>query len=108
MQEMTPGTKSKLDHTIRMLAAEFPHLHHEVVRREVETVTGALLASARFDDYIPILAHRSARDRLSSLGATPAGVAGRGLAARIGRSVSRGSRNQPAGERRPGTAIRGR
>ena len=61
---MTPGTRSKLDYTKRILVREFNHLPHEEVVHEIETVTDSLLEAARFDDYIPILAHRFARDRL--------------------------------------------
>ena len=61
---MTPGTRSKLDYTKRILVREFNHLPHEEVVHEIETVTDSLLEAARFDHYIPILAHRFACDRL--------------------------------------------
>lgn len=64
MLTMSPGTRSKLEYTSRLLSAEFAQLPREDVVRELEVVSDALFAGAHFDDYIPILAHRFARERL--------------------------------------------
>jgi len=61
---LMPTTKSKLDYTAAMLAKEFSHLPREHVVRELETVAERILDGARFDDYVPVLAYRFARERL--------------------------------------------
>jgi len=64
MLRMKPTTQLRLDHNARSLMREFAHLTGEDVIGEFEQVTQALMAGARFDDYVPILAYRFARDRL--------------------------------------------
>ena len=64
MDKMSPGTHSKLVHSTRMLLEEFGSFPETEVVREVERVAQSLLKPARFDDYIPILAYRVARDHL--------------------------------------------
>ena len=64
VQAMSADTRLKLDHGTRSLLQEFVSLpDHEVVG-EIEATAAVLLAAARFDDYIPLLVHRLARDRL--------------------------------------------
>lgn len=57
-------TQLKLEHSTEALLREFSQLPGEEVVHEIETVTESLLVGARFDDYIPVLAHRFARDHL--------------------------------------------
>jgi len=57
-------TRRRLDDAKRLLAREFDWLPGSVVAEEVDAVACALAERARFDDYIPILAHRFARERL--------------------------------------------
>jgi hypothetical protein len=47
-----------------MLVREFDTLPQNQVLAEVETLTNRLIEQARFDDYIPILVHRYAREHL--------------------------------------------
>ena len=64
MDTMSPGTRSKLVNSTRMLLEEFGSFPETEVVREIERVAQSLLKPARFDDYIPILAYRVARDHL--------------------------------------------
>jgi hypothetical protein len=64
MDAMKPVTRAKLIHPTNMLLSEFESLPKDVVVREIEQVTRLLLQPARFDDYIPILAYRVAREHL--------------------------------------------
>jgi hypothetical protein len=62
--QLRPATGTKLEHNIGLLIREFEGVTPEEVIEEVEFVAGALLADAHFDDYVPLLAHRFARERL--------------------------------------------
>ncbi len=62
--KLTPATKAKLEQSKRMLEAEFNTVPHDQIEREIEAIATALVEEAHFDDYIPILAQRSVRDRL--------------------------------------------
>jgi len=64
MDTMSPGTRSKLGQSTRMLLEEFGSFPATEVVREIEGIAQSLLKPARFDDYIPILAYRVARDHL--------------------------------------------
>jgi hypothetical protein len=65
------ATKLKIEHAARALAAEFEAVPCAVIAAEVEATAIRLLEHARFDDYIPILAHRYVRERLRSDGLDP-------------------------------------
>ena len=58
------ATRSKVEHAARALAVEFESVPGAVIAAEVEATAMRLLEHARFDDYIPILAHRYVRERL--------------------------------------------
>jgi hypothetical protein len=64
LDTMSPGTHSKLVQSTRMLLEEFGSFPETEVVLEIERVAQSLLKPARFDDYIPILAYRVARDHL--------------------------------------------
>jgi hypothetical protein len=64
VQTMTIETRRKLDSGTRLLLREFGSLPPDEIVREVEAAAARLLSSARFDEFIPVLAHRSARNRL--------------------------------------------
>jgi hypothetical protein len=49
------------------LEREFPAVPPDQVRALLEAVVSRLVDVARFDDYIPLLAHRQARERLAVL-----------------------------------------
>jgi len=57
-------TKVKLERSVKILAGEFAAVPRPLIASEVEANAARLLESARFDDYVPILAHRYVRDRL--------------------------------------------
>ena len=54
----------KLAHATSQLAREFRSVPQGEVAREVEETAEHLLEHAHFDDYIPMLAHRFAREHL--------------------------------------------
>ena len=64
MLTMSAETDAGLDYVRRVLAREFQTLSHAEIVDETEAIAARLLATARFDDYIPLLVHRFARDRL--------------------------------------------
>ncbi len=57
-------TQRKLDGLPEALYAEFPHLPHELVRWQVETITRGMVANARIEEFVPVLVHRFAREQL--------------------------------------------
>ena len=61
---MRPVTQKKIEYGARILMKEFETLPGDQVEAEVRSVAAALLDHARFDDYVPILAHRFAREHL--------------------------------------------
>jgi hypothetical protein len=60
--QIHPETERKLASLPLALHAEFPDISDEMVRIEVDTITRDMLASARIEDFIPVLVHRFARD----------------------------------------------
>jgi hypothetical protein len=68
---LKPATTTKLEHIARLLAEEFEAEPDSLITSEVEATAARLLESARFDDYVPILAHRYVRARLRSGSAAP-------------------------------------
>jgi hypothetical protein len=62
--KLEPPTKAKLEHGKTTLAEEFTTVPRTVISTSVDATAGHLLRSARFDDYIPLLARRYVRDRL--------------------------------------------
>jgi hypothetical protein len=71
-------TREKLTRLAGELRNEFTHVPAAEVERTLFVVAEELLADARFQDYVPLLAHRQARERLRSHSAGPrARAAGR-------------------------------
>jgi len=64
MDTLTAKTRTRLEYMTRSLAYEFDSVPRPEVVREVDAIAGRLLDGARFDDYVPVLAHRYARVRL--------------------------------------------
>ena len=58
------ATRRKLEHLPGDLQREFPAVPLQRIHDVVDTLAGELLRAARFDDYVPLLAHRHARERL--------------------------------------------
>jgi len=69
---MKATTQKKLAHNIDLLTHEFGTVPPAEVTHEVESVAEALLTGAHFDDYIPVLTHRFAREHLRERLATAA------------------------------------
>jgi hypothetical protein len=57
-------TRRKLDRLSVELKREFAHVPGERVEAAFRTVVDDLLSRARFEDFIPLLAHRNARNEL--------------------------------------------
>ena len=64
MAAPSEATRRKLDHIPGELQREFPHVPRERIDELVDTLTVRLLLAAHFDDFVPLLAHRRARERL--------------------------------------------
>lgn len=62
MLRLEPATQAKLDHNVSLLALEFRNVPMPEVAHEVESIAETLLENAHFDDYIPVLTHRFARE----------------------------------------------
>ena len=58
------ATRRKLDHLPDELKREFPHVPRERIDDLVDALAVRLLLAAHFDDFVPLLAHRHARERL--------------------------------------------
>jgi hypothetical protein len=57
-------TRSKIENETKTLALEFKSVPRALIAAEVEATTSRLLEQARFDDYIPVLVYRYAREAL--------------------------------------------
>lgn len=57
-------TRDKLARLAPELRSEFAHLSPHYVEQTLFAVAEELLAQARFQDYVPLLAHRRARKQL--------------------------------------------
>jgi len=64
----TAATRSKLEHAVADLLHEFPDQPEQQVEDVIGGVAADLLETARFDDFVPLLAHRRAREFLRSGG----------------------------------------
>jgi hypothetical protein len=69
---LTATTRTKLEHSAKMLAAEFDGVPQAVIAHQVDAAAALLLKTASFDDYIPVLTHRYVRQRLRNGASTPA------------------------------------
>jgi phage terminase Nu1 subunit (DNA packaging protein) len=58
------ATRRKLEHLPGDLQREFPAVPLQRIHDVVEGLASELLDAARFDDYVPLLTHRHARERL--------------------------------------------
>jgi hypothetical protein len=64
MAQLTAEVTKRLEHVPQELHAEFPHVPLTTIEHDLNDRARDLSASARFNDYIPVLAHRAVRDRL--------------------------------------------
>jgi hypothetical protein len=60
----TRGTEVKLERSKQALVAEFRSVAPDEIARRVDEIAHALLESARFDDFVPVLVHRYTREAL--------------------------------------------
>jgi phage terminase Nu1 subunit (DNA packaging protein) len=61
---VSEATRRKLDHIPGELHREFPQVPVEKIDDIVDTLAVRLLVAARFEDFVPLLTHRHARERL--------------------------------------------
>jgi len=64
MAAVSEATRNKLAHIPAELQREFPLVPVERIDELVDALSVRLLRAARFDDFVPLLAHRRARERL--------------------------------------------
>ena len=64
MLRMSPHTELRLIHSKRALEHEFENAAPGEIAHEIAVESQRLLSGARFDDYIPVLFHRFAREHL--------------------------------------------
>lgn len=64
MTVVSEATRRKLDHLPGALKQEFPQVPVEKIDHIVDALSLRLLLAARFDDFVPLLTHRHARERL--------------------------------------------
>jgi len=64
MAAPSEATRRKLDHIPAELQREFPQIPRERIDALVEALSVRLLLAAHFEDFVPLLAHRRARERL--------------------------------------------
>lgn len=75
-------TRNKLAHAVADLLHEFPDHSEQHVEELIGSVASDLLEAARFDDFVPVLAHRRAREHLRVGGAVTVPSPGRAGVAR--------------------------
>jgi hypothetical protein len=71
---MQPDTRRKLDHVPALLEEEFPGLGHDAAVQTVESISRDVLARATIEDFVPVLVHRYARERILDAGRVKAPV----------------------------------
>ncbi len=61
---LTTAAAIRIERLPHDLKAEFPAVPLAAIEHDVEEVVRRLIAGARFDDFVPVLAHRTIRERL--------------------------------------------
>jgi hypothetical protein len=61
---LTTASAHRIHELPRSLKAEFPTVPLDRIEHDVEERLHQLIADAHFDDYVPLLVHRSVRERL--------------------------------------------
>ena len=64
MAALTDDLRRRLERLPADLQAEFPHVPLDAIERDVNAGVHELTESARFNDFVPVLVHRTVRDRL--------------------------------------------
>jgi len=65
MTAASEAVRKKLQRIPAELQCEFPDVPLEQISELVEVLAHRLLIAARFDNFVPLLAHRWARERLA-------------------------------------------
>jgi hypothetical protein len=64
MAALTDDLMRRLDRLPADLKAEFPHVPLDMIERDVKAGVHELVERARFHDFVPVLVHRTVRERL--------------------------------------------
>jgi Protein of unknown function (DUF3562) len=64
MAALTDDLRRRLARLPAELQAEFPNVPLEAIERDVNVGVHALVEQARFNDFVPVLVHRTVRERL--------------------------------------------
>lgn len=64
MNGLTQTGATRIQQVPRTLKHEFPQVPLEAIEQDVEEHLRRLIASAHFDDFVPLLVHRAVRERL--------------------------------------------
>jgi hypothetical protein len=64
MAVLTADVELRLQRIPRHLRAEFPNVPLDDIERDVDQSLSALIETARFFDFVPLLVHRAVRERL--------------------------------------------
>src|SRR4051812_18099044 len=76
MAALTDDLMRRLDQLPVDLKAEFPHIPLDMIERDVKAGVHELVEQAKFHDFVPVLVHRTVRERLrASAVARPRGRA---------------------------------
>ena len=60
-------TARRIEQVLAGLHAEFPDAPLETIKHDVDERVHELALTARFDDYVPLLARRTVRERLLAM-----------------------------------------
>ena len=64
MVALTDDLMRRLEQLPADLKAEFPHVPLDTIERDVKAGVRELVELARFHDFVPVLVHRTVRERL--------------------------------------------
>lgn len=64
MRELTPEAARRIERLPQDLRHEYPHVPLAQLEHDVEERVRRLIATARFDDFVPLLVRRSVREHL--------------------------------------------
>jgi hypothetical protein len=65
--ELTTSAAKQIEHLPETLHHEFPDAPVALIEHDVDERVRALIAEAHFDDFVPLLVHKSVRERLRTI-----------------------------------------
>jgi hypothetical protein len=65
--KLTMNAAKQIEHLPEYLHEEFPDAPVAVIEHDVEERVRDLIAEAHFDDFVPLLVHKSVRERLRTI-----------------------------------------